>query len=123
MERATWWATPARRPAASRFAVAVSKNATDLRLPTAATLLVSTTADAPASALSSPAPVVRSTPVERATTTGVSPASQSASTTSLPTQPVPPATAIFTAAPLPARRCAAAAPVEQVLASNGVSQP
>ena len=49
----------------------------------------------PRSAAGRPSPVTRSTPVERVSTTASWPCSRSTSTTSIPTVPVPPGTAIF----------------------------
>lgn len=53
----------------------------------------SITASLPDSFPARPAPVVRSTPCERARTTGVCPAARNSATTYFPTRPVPPATA------------------------------
>ncbi len=80
-----------------------AKNARAWSLSAAGVLVASITASAPSRAAANPSPVVRSTPVERASTTAACPDRRSAATVSRPTSPVPPATPIFMTTPFSRR--------------------
>ena len=80
--------TPASRQAVSRRPVTCSKNAVDTRALLVVTLVTSTTVSAPASAEATPAPVLRSTPSDRAMGTTCKARRRSAVTSGAPTVPV-----------------------------------
>ncbi len=80
--------------------MAREKNSIETFFLVVTTLLTSIIARQSRSASSRPSPVIRFVPCERAMTTGSCPAARTFATTLLPTSPVPPAIAIFTAAPL-----------------------
>src|ERR1019366_1822807 len=93
IESNTWCPTPARSSAASRFAVTVPKKSTICASSSERVLQTLTTTSTPASALSSPAPVYASTPVDRLIGTVSCPDLFSVDTVYRPIRPVAPSTA------------------------------
>jgi hypothetical protein len=81
MDKATWFALPARRPASSKFLVARVKNATAALVRILAVLDTSMTAPTPLIASASPVPATTSIPVRRDRIKGTCPADSTAETT------------------------------------------
>src|SRR3569833_1466273 len=103
MDSVMIWRMPALAPSSTRFPAALPKKSTAAFFRTVEMLLTSMISSQPARTAANPVPATRSTPSERAKTTGSWPASVSSRTTSLPIRPVPPATA--TRIDLPFARC------------------